>query len=133
MCQKVSAMASIPRRPSSPRSLINVGILLSRRSPLMPPSTTTCATWMPSGPYSRAMLCEIMRRPALAAAKCANPGLPRMLAEAPVKMTVPPERHQTARCLAPDHEAAEAADAPKILELLRGHLAEIDALIVGQP
>src|SRR5216683_2770031 len=36
-----------------------------------------------------AILCEIMRRPALAAEKCANPGLPRMLAEAPVKMTVP--------------------------------------------
>ena len=43
----------------------------------------------PSGPYSRAMLCAIIRRPAFAAAKCANPGLPRKLAEAPVKMIVP--------------------------------------------
>ena len=35
------------------------------------------------------MLCAIARRPALAAAKCAKPGLPRKLAEAPVKITVP--------------------------------------------
>jgi hypothetical protein len=43
----------------------------------------------PSGPYSRAMLCAIIRTPALAAAKCAKPGLPPRLAEAPVKMILP--------------------------------------------
>src|SRR6187431_239117 len=30
-----------------------------------------------------------------------------------------PERHEPARCFAPDQKAAEAADAPEILELLR--------------
>src|SRR5215217_2269119 len=41
-----------------------------------------------------------------------------------------PERHEPARCFAPDQEAAETADAPEILKLLRGQLAEVDALIV---
>ena len=44
---------------------------------------------MPCGPNSRAMLWATARRPALAAAKWAKPGLPRKLAEAPVKITVP--------------------------------------------
>jgi hypothetical protein len=55
------------------------------------------------------MLCAIIRKPALAAAKCAKPGLPRRLAE----------------------EAAEAADAPEILELRRRQLTEIDPLIIA--
>ena len=42
-----------------------------------------------SGPYSRAMLCAVIRSPALAAAKCAKPGLPPRLAEAPAEMIVP--------------------------------------------
>jgi hypothetical protein len=35
----------------------------------MPSSITACATWIPNGPYSRAMLWLIIRRPAFAAAK----------------------------------------------------------------
>src|SRR3954470_2689808 len=43
-----------------------------------------------------------------------------------------PKRDEPARCFAPNQEAAEAADAPEILELLRGQLAEVDALIVAR-
>src|SRR5215471_1272615 len=63
----------------------------------MPPSMTTCATCRPSGPNSRAMLCEIMRSPALAAANCAKPALPRKLPDAPVKITVPRPRGASRR------------------------------------
>ena len=98
----------------------------------MPPSITTWATCTPLAPYSRAMLCAIMRRPALAAANWAKPGLPRRLPEAPVKITVPrPERDQPAGRLAPDQEAGKAADAPEVLEQLRRDLAEVDHLVVA--
>src|SRR5262249_53609199 len=42
-----------------------------------------------------------------------------------------PERSELPGGLAADEEAAEAADAPEILELLSGQLAEIDALVVA--
>jgi hypothetical protein len=79
---------SMPSSPPSPRSSSKRGLRLSRRSPLIPPSITTWAMRRPCGPNSRAMLCAIARRPAFAAAKCAHPGLPRRLPEAPVKITV---------------------------------------------
>src|ERR1700704_1063687 len=102
-------MASTPSRPSSPRSWRSCGRRLMRRWPLMPPSITTWATCTPLAPYSRAMLCEIMRSPALAAANWAEP----------------------ARSLAADQEAGETADPPEVLEQLRGDLAEIDHLVVA--
>jgi hypothetical protein len=81
------------------------------------------------------MLCAIMRRPAFAAANCANPGLPRRLAEAPVKMgeddRAAAERSQSPRRLAADQKAAKTADPPELLELLRAQLAEIDAPVVA--
>src|SRR3954470_15301547 len=43
-----------------------------------------------------------------------------------------PERHEPARCFTPDQEAAEAANAPEVLALLGGQLAEVDALIVAR-
>ena len=46
--------------------------------------------------------------------------------------SIPSEWHEPARRLAPDQESAEAADAPKILELLRGEPAKIDALVVAR-
>src|SRR5204862_4171486 len=42
-----------------------------------------------------------------------------------------PEGDEPTGRLAPDEEAGEAADAPEILELLGGELAEVDALIVA--
>jgi hypothetical protein len=85
---------------------------------------------MPSGP--RAILCEIMRRPALAAEKCENPGLPRTLAEAPVKITAPRPNGTSRRAASrANQESAEAADAPEILELPRRQFAEFDALIIA--
>src|SRR5215472_9050449 len=41
----------------------------SRRSPSIPPSTTTWPTWMFCLPYSRAMLCARLRSAAFADAK----------------------------------------------------------------
>ena len=58
----------------------------------MAPSTTTCATWMPRGPSSRAMLCASARSACLAPAKAANPAEPRRPAVAPVNRMVPRPR-----------------------------------------
>jgi hypothetical protein len=78
------------------------------------------------------MLCAIIRRPALAAAKCAKPGLPRRLAEAAGEDDrATAERSQAPGRLAADQKTAKAANPPEILELLRGQRAEIDALIVA--
>jgi hypothetical protein len=44
---------------------------------------------VPCGPNSRAILCEIMRRPALLALKWAKPGIPRSEPVAPVKKMEP--------------------------------------------
>jgi hypothetical protein len=63
-------------------------------------SMATWATWIPCGPNSRHALCANACGPALAAAKCAKPRLPRRLAEAPVKITVLRSRG-TNRCAAP--------------------------------
>jgi hypothetical protein len=78
------------------------------------------------------MLCAIIRRPALAAAKCAKPGLPRRLAEAPVKMIVPRPSGARRRAVSrPTRKPPKQPTPPEILELLRGQRAEIDALIVA--
>ena len=61
------------------------------------PSMTTCATWMPCGPSSRAMLCASARSACLAPAKAAKPAEPRRLAVAPVKTIVPRPRGSIAR------------------------------------
>ena len=58
----------------------------------MAPSITTCATWMPCGPSSRAMLCASARSACLAPAKAAKPSPPRTLAVAPVNRMVPRPR-----------------------------------------
>jgi hypothetical protein len=67
------------------------------------------------------MLCAMARNPALAAAKCAKPGRPRKLAEAPVKMIGLASREKT----------AEATDPPEFLEGLRPQLAKIQAPVVA--
>ncbi|MCY1371722.1 hypothetical protein D9M69_588790 [compost metagenome] len=55
----------------------------------MAPSTTTCATWMPWGPSSRAIDCANARRAILAPEKAPKLAAPRSEAVAPVKMIVP--------------------------------------------
>jgi hypothetical protein len=59
--------------------------------------TTTCATWMPRGPSSRAMLCASARSACLAPAKAAKLAPPRRPAVAPVNMMVPRGRRATMR------------------------------------
>src|SRR5262245_59967654 len=41
------------------------------------------------------------------------------------------KRHQSPRRFSTHQESGEAADAPQLLELRRGHFAEIDALVVA--
>ena len=69
-----------------------------------------------------------MRSPALAAANCAKPALPRKLPDAPVKITVP--RPSGASRRAASQEPGKAADPPELLKELRWELAEIYPLVV---
>ena len=81
--------ASTFSRPSGPTFSARSGMRDSSRSPSMPPSMMTCATWMPCGPNSRAIDWTSRRRPPLVALKAAKRGRPRSEPEAPVKITVP--------------------------------------------
>ena len=59
-------------RPSAPAFSARSGMRDSSRSPSMPPSMITCATWMPCGPNSRAIDWTSSRSPPLVALKAAN-------------------------------------------------------------
>jgi hypothetical protein len=52
--------------------LSGLSALSARRALLIPPSITTCATWMPEGASSRAMLCANPRSANLPMAKGAD-------------------------------------------------------------
>src|SRR6516165_5932235 len=60
-----------------------------RRALRTPPSMTKCATWMPFGPSSRALLCASPRSANLPIAKAAECGYPFTLALAPVNRIAP--------------------------------------------
>ena len=85
-------MASTSSRPSSPRCSLSCGRRVFSRSPLIPPSIITCATCIPCGPQSRAMVCDSERRAALAEANEPNGGRPLIEAVAPLKIMVPRPR-----------------------------------------
>src|SRR5436190_1889542 len=72
-------MASGLRMPSWSFSAARAGKLLRMNSVSMAPSMTTCATWTPCGPSSRAMLWARARSACLAPEKAEKPELPRTL------------------------------------------------------
>ena len=98
----------------------------------MPPSTTTCATWIPCGPNSRAMPCAMARRPALADANAMNGGLPRSdPGRAGEEDRAAAGGHHPTRRLAAHEEAAEARHPPGVLEERRLHLGQVAEPVVA--
>ena len=87
---------------------------------------------MPSGPNSRAMLWATTRRPALAAAKWAKPGLPRKLADAPVKIKVPrPSGAKPRADLRPTRKPPKQLRRQNSFERLSAEFVESNAPIVA--
>src|SRR5882724_8737636 len=110
-------MASMPSRPSSPRSLLNVGARLSSRSPLIPPPRHALCDHAQAGFRGGEV-----RKAGLAAQAGGGAGEDDRAAA---------ERSQSPRRLAADQKPAKAADPPELLELLRAQLSEIDAPVVA--
>jgi hypothetical protein len=77
------------------------------------------------------MLWAIMRRPAFAAANCAYPGLPRRLADAPVKMTVPWPKGTSRRAASRPTRKPAKHPTRQNSSKAGGDLAEVDVLVVA--
>ena len=78
----ISAMFFGSMRPSSPFAAAKSGIVSCTRGTSMTPSMIACATWMPFGPSSLAMLWATARRPCLPDANAAKLALAALRADA---------------------------------------------------
>mmetsp|Transcript_2113 Transcript_2113/g.4023 ORF Transcript_2113/g.4023 Transcript_2113/m.4023 type:complete len:216 (-) Transcript_2113:915-1562(-) len=89
------------------------------------PSTTTCATWIPIGPSSRAMAWDNARVACFAPEKAAKPSFPRILAVAPVKIIVPRCRGFIALATSRPVKKAENAAISQTLRYTRAVVSAI--------